>query len=67
MIIYLKYLHRRADVFAPNPNFGRPGLDLGRSWPTLGRGWGRLWANLGPTLGQLSELAQPEARGVREH
>ena len=27
--------------------------DLGRLWPTLGRGLGRSWANLGPTLGRL--------------
>ena len=26
--------------------------DLGRLWPTLGRGLGRSWTNLGPTLGR---------------
>ena len=33
------------NVFGPDPNFGQPGLDLGRSWPTL--------ANLGPRLGPI--------------
>ena len=31
------------DVFGPGPNFGQPGLDLGRSWPTLADLGDLLW------------------------
>ena len=53
------------DVFGPHPDFGWPGLDLGRPWPTLadlGRLWPTFWptlADLGPRLGPI--LGRPRA------
>ena len=45
-------LRTKVDAFEPDPNFGQPGLELGRSWPTLADHWAESWADLGPTLGQ---------------
>ena len=41
----LEPFRTKFDVFGADPNFGQPGLDLGRSWPTLD--------DLGPTLDDL--------------